>query len=527
MRSVLVIAGDCNAQCTSRLPHVGPTVMSHTHWAEDSDEFQSFIEGNDLVALNTFTSLPKPNACHTYLWGSQRSQLDYVFLRRTHATGPSKQARVHYDFPLVGIRDGGRHYPVCASIPLDWRPWQRSKGQPPPPQIDRHSIADTLAGRPDDRVSAFRAAVQAELQTPGLTLEAMQAQVYQLAVGLFPAKRPPESVRPYQDIQLQGYAVRMWSHFHAFRKLRSLGSTPLSTILRAWHHKSAYLRMRAAAKKCSAELRKLKRDRLFATAKEAAAGGNLREFYKVVRLLAPQGCKRRFQLCQGGMPLTPERELSIMTRHFEQQYASHADCPTESVSWVCHASVDITADEVQWHLDRLPARKAGAPSTSPGAVWRLCSDLVSPFVAQQLSDRWGSGGKRVPHLWTKATLALLLKPGKNGSEPKHFRPIGLLDALGKSCISMVLHKIKSDLEAFVRTAPQFSYIAGRSTEDALRRVFYHCANGRQLRESHARNPHQRFAGLRMPAFQGGVQICLDLASAFDTVPHALVSRGPL
>ena len=312
LRSVLVIAGDCNAQCTSRLPHVGPTVMSHTHWAEDSDEFQSFIEGNDLVALNTFTSLPKPNACYTYLWGSQRSQLDYVFLRRTHATGPSKQ--------------------------------------------------------------------------------------------VFPAKRPPESVRPYQDIQLQGYAVRMWSHFHAFRKLRSLGSTPLSTILRAWHHKSAYLRMRAAAKKRSAELRKLKRDRLFATAKEAAAGGNLREFYKVVRLLAPQGCKRRFQLCQGGMPLPPERELSIMTRHFEQQYASHDDHLTESVSWACHASVEITADEVQWHLDRLPARKAGAPSTSPGAVWRLCSDLVSPFVAQQLSDRWGSGGKSVPHLWTKAMV---------------------------------------------------------------------------------------------------------------------------
>ena len=133
---------------------------------------------------------------------------------------------------------------------------------------------------------------------------------------------------------------------------------------------------------------------------------------------------------------------------------------------------------------------------------------MSPFIAQQLSDRWGQGRKCVPHLWTTATLALLLKAGKNGSEPKHFRPIGLLDALGKSCISMVLHKIKSDLEAFVRTAPQFSYIAGRSTEDALRRVFYHCAEARQLREAHARNPHQRFAGLRMPSWQGASRFAL-------------------
>ena len=115
----------------------------------------------------------------------------------------------------------------------------------------------------------------------------------------------------------------------------------------------------------------------------------------------------------------------------------------------------------------------------------------------------------MPHLWTTATLALLLKAGKNGSEPKHFRPIGLLDALGKSCVSMVLCKIKSDLEAFVRTAPQFSYIAGHS----------------KLCESHARNPHQRFAGLRVPAFQGGVQVCLDLASAFASVPHVLVREA--
>ena len=282
--------------------------------------------------------------------------------------------------------------------------------------------------------------------------------------------------------------------------------------------------MRAAAKKRSAGLRKLRRDRLFATARTAAINGNLREFYKVVRLLAPQGSKRRFQLCQGGAPLPPERELAIMQKHFEEQFASHNASLATHEPWECDDPVLVTVAEVQWHLDKLPARKAGAPSTSPGAVWRLCSDLVSPFIAQQLSDRWGQGSKCVPHLWTTATLALLLKAGKNGSEPKHFRPIGLLDALGKSCISMVLHKIKSDLEAFVRTAPQFSYIAGRSTEDALRRVFYHW-EARQLREAHARNPHQRFAGLRMPSWQGGVQICLDLASAFDTVPHGLVREA--
>ena len=171
---------------------------------------------------------------------------------------------------------------------MAWQPWQRSRGQPPPPQIDRHAIADALAGTPDASVSAFRTAVQSLMQTPGLTLDAMQHQVHHLAVEHFPARRAPEATKSCQDVQLQGYAARMWSHFHAYRKLRSLGSgATLSVLFRAWHHRALYHSMRAAAKKRSAGLRKLRRDRLFATARTAAINGNLREFYKVVRLLAP------------------------------------------------------------------------------------------------------------------------------------------------------------------------------------------------------------------------------------------------
>ena len=115
--------------------------MSHTHWAEDSDDFQPFIEGNDLVALNTITSCPnRMLATHIRGGPSDPNWIMFFFV----VLGLSKQARVHYDFPLVGIREGGRPYPVCAQVPIDWRPWQRSKGQSPPPQIDRHVIADMM-----------------------------------------------------------------------------------------------------------------------------------------------------------------------------------------------------------------------------------------------------------------------------------------------------------------------------------------------------------------------------------------------
>ncbi|CAE7731851.1 atxn2, partial [Symbiodinium microadriaticum] len=526
LRSILLVAGDFNCQCVQQPPHVGACVMSQAHWSADAPDFQAFVVGNDLVALNTHTQLPKPNTRHTYCWGSQQSQLDYILIRRQHVSGPSKQACVHYNFPLLGLRDGGKHYPVCAQIPLAWRPWHRSRGQPPAPQIDRHAIADALAASSDPRVHKLRAAVQVLVQSAPLTIEELHDKVHAIAVDLFPVKRPAAPPQPCQDSQLQSYAVTMWSHFKAYRKLTAPGDrASAAELFRAWYHKTAYRKMRAAARKHSGALRKLKRSRLFDLAKAAAISGNLREYYKVVRLLAPRGPRTRFQLCQGGKPMAPDRELELMTEHFESQYASHLPPPEEN--WCSPDAVAVTASEVQWHLDRLPARKAGAPGTAPGAVWRLCSDLVSPLIASQLEGLWGGGVKSVPHSWTTATLALLLKAGKNGSEPKHFRPIGLIDALGKSCISMVLHKIKHDLEEFVRTAPQFSYIAGRSTEDALRRVFFHCAEARLLRDTHARNPHQRFAGHRTPELQGGVQVCLDLASAFDSIPHSLVREALL
>ena len=184
---------------------------------------------------------------------------------------------------------------------LDWKPWQRSRGQPPSP---------ALTGVQDGRV------------TPGLMLDGMQDQVHQPAVDHFPVRRAPEPVKPCQDTQLQGYAGP---------------KAPLSAIFGAWHHKSSESSMRAAAKKRSAELRKLL-------------------LFKVVRLLAPQGSKHCFQLCQGGVPLPPERELAVMTKHFEQQFASNIESLAEPETWECIDPVTVTVAEVQWHLDKLPAR---------------------------------------------------------------------------------------------------------------------------------------------------------------------------
>ena len=142
------------------------------------------------------------------------------------------------------------------------------------------------------------------------------------------------------------------------------------------------------------------------------------------------------------------------------------------------------------------------------------------MIAADLSHRWRCGQAHIPNLWSVAGLALILKPGKPGTQPAHYRPIGLIDALGKAAIAMLFRKIRHDLETYVLASPQFAYVRGRSTQEALRRVFYHCHQARTLRAQNSRNLHAKRAGFRSTPLTGGIQVCLDMSTAFDVMPRA-------
>ena len=184
------------------------------------------------------------------------------------------------------------------------------------------------------------------------------------------------------------------------------------------------------------------------------------------------------------------------------------------------AQIPVDASEVHDALRALPAGKAGLPGTSPGAVWRLCADQVAPLIAEDLHSCWGRGAATLPRDWTIASLALIQKPGKQGTSPVDYRPIGLIDALGKASISMLMSKMRHDLVQFVLATPQFAYVPGRSTHDALRRVCFHNQQVQDLFQGNSRNPHMRKAGLRALPLAGGLQACLDMSSAFDLVPRS-------
>ena len=74
------------------------------------------------------------------------------------------------------------------------------------------------------------------------------------------------------------------------------------------------------------------------------------------------------------------------------------------------------------------------------------------------------------------------------------------------------------------SVPQYAYLPGRGTDDALIRVFRHCDAVRTTCQSH-RFPLQQMAlGLKPGPLEGGLLVTLDLSKAFDMVPRGRLFR---
>ena len=73
-----------------------------------------------------------------------------------------------------------------------------------------------------------------------------------------------------------------------------------------------------------------------------------------------------------------------------------------------------------------------------------------------------------PDLWKQGTTILLPKPNKDHKDPKNYRPITLLPALGKTMERIVNNRMKTHLEKHNKlNQNQSGYRAGRSTTDAI------------------------------------------------------------
>jgi len=209
----------------------------------------------------------------------------------------------------------------------------------------------------------------------------------------------------------------------------------------------------------------------------------------------------------GRTPLPPDLEVEIALALFPQ-LPEFAWSPLSS-----DPSGDaklISRDELLLMASRLPGGKAPGPECVPNEVVSILAKGNPEMLLKLYNTCLVSG--IFPDRWKRARLVLLHK-GKDrpASEPSSYRPLSLLDGVGKLFERCILSRINDHLElADGVSHSQFGFRRGRSTVDAIRSV---------VREA------ERAEGGPTQDRDLCVLVALDVRNAFNSAPWTLIDAS--
>ena len=388
------------------------------------------------------------------------------------------------DYPVAGWREGAKHFPVIASVPVPKQHW-KADAKTPMQQVDLPSVLHDLHHDPQaPRLQAFQETV-AETLNPSSDFDSV---VLQAALQHYP--RPPRpQVAPTQPAELANSARHMWQLFRQMRTQRF----SMQGIMEAWKLWTRFAEAHRLHKQRANRRAKARRDELLAQAQDAATKSDLYQMWSVVKRLAPKTKFRRVQLHKHGNIMAPEAELDWIAQAFGERYgAEHSASPGP----LCrqHPPVQVLMTDVKATLQQLPARKAVPPGAVPSALWKACANQLAGPLTVAVNEAWRQPLVEIQQPWADADVALLPKGSKKAKTPLDLRPIGLQHPLGKTMMKVITLQAKDCIAALVKRWPQTAYVPGRSTTTALKVVMSHCADVRTACAGTRLNIHQKHEG---------------------------------
>ncbi|CAE7235678.1 unnamed protein product, partial [Symbiodinium sp. CCMP2592] len=225
---------------------------------------------------------------------------------------------------------------------------------------------------------------------------------------------------------------------------------------------------------------------------------------------------------------SPTQQVHCLQTFFKDLYAPEDEPELPSLPPL-QAPV-ITPEEAHHRLSRLPVHKATPSHQAPTAATVACADILAPWFSRKVGAL-----SSFPAVWSDCWLFLMPKVS-HPVLPRQFRPIGLTESTGRALAGHLQDALKPYLQAFVGPWPQLAYMAGRSTGEALHRVFSHCHTVSAANKKPVYNIHAARAKLTQAASSssrqtpsssgrlrtGGVQASLDLSQAFDRLSWHLI-----
>ena len=510
-RNHLTILGDWNTSLRKTSAAVGlDTFLWHENRCggpnhTDSNILHNILQQFDLIAVNTWNSGLGP----TYIFGDQVSRIDFVVCRRCHSDETSKHIQYLEDFPLIGL-SGAHHIPQIASLLKVWHPhpadapvgWTRAQRIALHRQWTQHPEAAV------DLQQDIRATIV------NLPLDGNRMEHVHDALNSFPAP----TVHRKRVVTSQ-FDITPFQHFQEHsRALRALRQPTLVNVFKAWFHVHHRHKARQQMRMTSANARKQRVCEIFTIAGRAEAAKDHFRMYQAIRELAPKQPYRRIQLRDtDGRLLNPSDAADRIRDWLAELYHDpEAQLECKSFDW------PFTETELQQGLQTLPALKALAPEFAPAPYWHSAADEIARYLQEYFSVCSEQMG--LPRQWNTGTLCLLPKHTRRSHAPQDLRPITLLESCGKALLGTLSSHLFDAIGEQLCAVPQYAYLPGRSTEDALARIFRHCDAVRTQCNAQ-RYPLQHLArGHHTGSLTGGLLVTLDLSKAFDMVPRGRLFR---
>ena len=171
------------------------------------------------------------------------------------------------------------------------------------------------------------------------------------------------------------------------------------------------------------------------------------------------------------------------------------------------AAPEVTQAELYVAVSRLRGKKtAPGPDGIPSRAWVLSMDALGERLRALFTACMEQG--RFPLQWKTGRLVLLRKEGRPEDSPSGYRPIVLLDEVGKLFERIVADRLVEHME---RTGPdvadcQFGFRRGRSAIQAILRV-------------------KTLAEEAVSRGEVVLAVSLDIANAFNTLPWECINEA--
>ncbi|XP_049300385.1 uncharacterized protein LOC125773783, partial [Anopheles funestus] len=222
-----------------------------------------------------------------------------------------------------------------------------------------------------------------------------------------------------------------------------------------------------------------------------------------------------------GCFVPPETDRVVLERIANDLFPTHPpvdwpDAESSSVDTEERSSslTPVTVGELLSIVGSMANRKAPGLDGIPNAAVKTAIRKYPEVFVRLYQDCLDRGAFPAP--WKRQRLVLLPKPGKPPGESSSYRPLCMLDALGKVLERLILNRLNEFLEepdAERLSDGQYGFRRGRSTISAIQRVVEAGRTAMSFRRTNARDKRCLMV------------VALDIRNAFNSAPWQAIANA--